>query len=175
MNKAKKTWGFPKWGDYGSDRDTTSVRLCDYHGCEKRGEHPAPKSAYTEDKWWFCEEHAGEYNKNWNFFDGMKDAEAKAYAKREQQKDAGFKASDHWAWGGAVDEMGFNKLEQEAFAELEMEPTRELADIKKQYRVMAKKYHPDLNKGKAKAEEKFQRLSFAYEALRGRLEAFTKS
>ena len=175
MISKKYSWGFPKWGDYGSDRDATHVRLCDYHGCEERGEHRAPKSAYTEEKWWFCEEHAAQYNKNWNFFQGMKDADARAYAKRERQKGAGYNKSEHWSWGGATDELGFNKMEQEAFAELEMEPTRVPADVKKQYRVMAKKHHPDLNKNNPQAEQKFQRLTFAYEVLKGRLEAFTKS
>ena len=175
MTQTKKSWGFPKWGDYGSDRDAARVRLCDYHGCEKRGEHPAPKSAYTEDKWWFCEEHAAEYNKNWNFFEGMKDEEARAYAKREKKTGEGFTKSRHWAWGGETDEHGFTKIEQEAFAELELEPTKSLADVKKQYRKLAKKHHPDVNKGNKEAEEKFQRLTFAYEALKGRLEAFRKA
>ena len=38
-------------------------------------------------------------------------------------------------------------------------------DIKKQYRKLAKKYHPDMNPGNKKAEEKFKEISEAYEVL----------
>ncbi len=39
------------------------------------------------------------------------------------------------------------------------------ADIKKQYRELAKKYHPDTNSGSKQAEDKFKIISEAYETL----------
>jgi len=175
MAGLKKNWGFPRWGEYGTDRDTAQIKLCDYQGCKKKGEHPAPKSPHTDEKWFFCADHAAEYNKNWNFFEGMKDEEARAYAKREKQKSSGFAKADAWGWGGKVDEFGFTKVERDAFAELELEPPATLKEIKGQYRKLAKKYHPDLNKGDETADKKFQRLTFAYEVLKGRLSSFSKS
>ena len=39
------------------------------------------------------------------------------------------------------------------------------ADIKKAYRSMAKKYHPDMNPGDAEAEAKFKEVNEAYAVL----------
>ena len=39
------------------------------------------------------------------------------------------------------------------------------ADIKKAYRSLAKKYHPDVNPGDATAEAKFKEVNEAYEVL----------
>jgi molecular chaperone DnaJ len=39
------------------------------------------------------------------------------------------------------------------------------ADIKKAYRKLAQKHHPDANAGDSKAEEKFKEVSAAYDVL----------
>ena len=43
--------------------------------------------------------------------------------------------------------------------------TADEAEIKKAYRVLAKKYHPDMNPGDAEAEKKFKEASEAYAVL----------
>jgi molecular chaperone DnaJ len=39
------------------------------------------------------------------------------------------------------------------------------ADIKKAYRRLARKHHPDVNPGDASAQKKFQEIAGAYEVL----------
>lgn len=175
MSQFKNNWGFPRWSEYRTERGASEIKMCDFQGCEQKGEHPAPKSPHTEEKWWFCADHAAEYNKGWNFFEGMKDEEAKAYAKAERQKSGSYAKADAWGWGGKVDEHGLTRIERDAFAELELEPPAPLTAIKKQYRLLAKKFHPDLNRGDTEAEKKFQRLTFAYEILKAKPGGFTKS
>ena len=49
---------------------------CDWPGCRVAGVARAPKSReLMHEHYLFCQRHAGEYNKNWDFFAGMNDAE----------------------------------------------------------------------------------------------------
>src|ERR1700752_81859 len=38
-------------------------------------------------------------------------------------------------------------------------------DLKKAYRKLARKYHPDINPGNKEAEERFKEISFAHDVL----------
>jgi hypothetical protein len=52
---------------------------CDWPECRKAGAARAPKSReHLNEHYWFCQAHAAEYNKNWDFFAGMTDAEQRA-------------------------------------------------------------------------------------------------
>ncbi len=48
---------------------------------------------------------------------------------------------------------------------LEIEKTATIEEIKKSYRKLAMKYHPDRNKGDKEAEEKFKKINEAYSVL----------
>ena len=86
-------WGFPRWRGYGSAREAQKVRLCDRHGCDKPGDCPAPKSPNSKDRWYFCATHAGEYNRGWNYFEGLSEEEAKAREAEERRDASGYTAS----------------------------------------------------------------------------------
>jgi molecular chaperone DnaJ len=54
---------------------------------------------------------------------------------------------------------------RDLYADLGVKRTASADEIKKAYRKLARKYHPDVNPGNKEAEEKFKRVSFAYDAL----------
>jgi molecular chaperone DnaJ len=56
-------------------------------------------------------------------------------------------------------------LEKDYYKVLGVPKDAPTADIKKAYRKLARQFHPDANKGDAKAEEKFKEISEAYDVL----------
>jgi molecular chaperone DnaJ len=56
-------------------------------------------------------------------------------------------------------------LEKDFYKVLNVSKTASADDIKKSYRKLARKYHPDANKGDPKAEERFKEISEAYNVL----------
>jgi len=54
---------------------------------------------------------------------------------------------------------------RDLYADLGVKRTATAEEIKKAYRKLARKHHPDVNPGNREAEEKFKRISFAYDAL----------
>ena len=52
------------------------------------------------------------------------------------------------------------------YSSLGLNKSASSAEVKKAYRNLAKKYHPDRNQGDAKAETKFKEISEAYEVLK---------
>ena len=56
-------------------------------------------------------------------------------------------------------------LEKDYYKALGVAKTAKPAEIKAAYRKLARKYHPDANKGDSSAEERFKEISEAYSVL----------
>lgn len=158
-------WGFPRWRGYGSERGATRVRLCDREGCNEPGDRPAPKSPNSPERWYFCETHAGEYNRSWNYFEGLSAEEAAAREANERQTAAGYSDAKHYAWGGPGDGTR-SRDEMRALDVLDLESDASFEEIKATWRRLAKANHPDLKPGDAEAAKRFQAVQTAYEVLR---------
>lgn len=159
-------WGFPRWRSYADKgRDAARIRLCDREGCNEPGDRPAPKAPNSPERWHFCEAHAAEYNKNWDYFANLSAAEAAAREADERRGANGFKQSAHWQWGGPGDGSR-SREEMRALSVLDLDSDSSFADIKAAHRRLAKESHPDLKPGDEEAAKRFQAVQAAYDVLR---------
>ncbi len=59
-----------------------SSQACEWSGCNGQGCYLAPKGRGKDGEYYrFCLEHVRQYNKNYNYFNGMSDAEVYAFQK----------------------------------------------------------------------------------------------
>lgn len=172
-------------------KDNKFTRKCDHPGCEKEGEYRAPKNRNLDDYYWFCLEHVSEYNKSWNFYEGMSIEEIEA----ENKKDETWQGKT-WKFGISLDKLAksgklddpfeiyskymkgssyksstrrpvnpLSKKEQEALQIFNLSYPFTKEELRKKYKTLVKKHHPDLNAGSKEAEEKFKTISVAYSIL----------
>ncbi|MCC3860283.1 DnaJ domain-containing protein [Pseudemcibacter aquimaris] len=159
-----KSWTFPRWGDYHTEKEPISVRLCDYEGCDEPGDYPAPKAPDSKEKWYFCQPHVAEFNKNWNYFDGLSREEAMKRAQEEMRKAKGYRSAG--TFDDAPKTYGKEERRADALEILDLDDDATDAEIKSSYRRLAKQYHPDTNLGDAESAIKFQQVKAAYEVLK---------
>lgn len=158
-------WGFPRWRSYGGERAAQQVRLCDRHGCDEPGDRPAPKAPNKPERWYFCERHAAEYNRNWNYFEGLSAEDAAEREAGERRDAGGYQNAGHYGWGGPGDGSR-SRDEMRALEVLEVESDSDFEEVKSAYRRLAKANHPDVAPGDSEAAARFQAVQAAYEVLR---------
>ena len=158
-------WGFPRWRSYGKGREAAKIRLCDREGCTQPGDRPAPKAPNSKERWYFCEAHAAEYNKNWNYFAGLTAEEAARRASEEESGASAFRKSAHWGWGGPGD-GNRSRDEMRALDALELESDADFKAVKAAHRRLVKETHPDANPGDEEAAKKFKQVQAAYDVLK---------
>ncbi len=180
-----------------SDELPPEEKQCDWAGCTNMGGCKAPKSPERlRDYFNFCQAHAREYNKNWNFFSGMSDADITEWqvgarhghrptwdvrkntgerAKANKKKVAGgtnATSEGYEMFGDGKEEMAvqprrrLTKMQIKALNDLGLDETATKADARKRYTQLVKQLHPDANQGKRNTEESFQRVVSAMKVLK---------
>jgi len=152
-------------------------RTCDYPGCTKKGEYKAPKDKNLKEYYWFCLDHVQEYNKKWNYYDGSEKKEdsekRRSHMHFKSRVRYNFK-DDFGIFGEYIHDHNYapiggvyySREERKYIKIMELtEDSLDLSSLKKQYKKLAKKYHPDANRGDKEMEEKFKQLSTAYNHL----------
>jgi hypothetical protein len=158
-------------------------QLCEHTGCALTGEYRAPRSpSQLRDYLWFCLEHVRAYNTQWNYYAEMDD----------EQLEEDRRATAYWhrpTWplnggrptSGMRDPFGFFEDEEpesvrrntelpdspytEALAIMDLSPPVTPEAIKRRYKELVKKHHPDANGGDKQAEERFKAINQAYATL----------
>lgn len=158
-------WGFPRWRSYAKGREAARIRLCDREGCQEVGDRPAPKAPNRPERWYFCQAHAAEYNKGWDYFAGLSPEEAARRAAAENQGNSGFRQSAQWQWAGPGDGSR-SRDEMRALAILGVDTDADFKAIKAAHRKQVKQSHPDANPGNAEAAKRFKEVQAAYDVLK---------
>ena len=141
------------------------MRLCDRHGCEERGDCPAPKSPNSPERWYFCQEHAAEYNRGWNYFEGLSAEEAAAREADETRDTSGYAEAKHYGWGGPGDGSR-SRDEMRALDVLELDSDADFEMVRAAWRRLAKENHPDVRPNDEEAAKRFRAIQAAYDVLR---------
>lgn len=180
--------------------DHSGVRICENEDCGEPGEFRAPRlrlfdRGEAQDYQWLCLSHIREFNKSWNFFDGMSKTEVLRYkneditghrptwklgsrsAKSPKEfcyddpfdlnRDAEFSSARNGHKSGDRNNTGpfADEKGRDALATLNLRPQSSLQEIKKRHKELVKKYHPDLNGGDKFAEEVLKNINQAYTHL----------
>lgn len=160
------------------------IKKCDHPGCTKAGTCRAPKTRELKDYWFFCQEHAAEYNKNWNYYADMTPEEIEADWETQvfgsPLKDKNKANADEADYINFLNDFltGRNTFDKtppktktptnvvSALKIFDLPISATWREISTRYRVLAKKHHPDTAKDKKNAEKEFTKISAAYEVLK---------
>ena len=191
MRRVKLKEKSPEFDDESVKKPNT--RCCDIDGCNEDGLFRAPRDRNLSSYYTFCQKHVSDYNRAWNFFDGMSDADVQnhvysslfgdrptwKYAPNRNMEDDlrdkafGFRNADHAERVEAEKERRRRERminpqtpEGEAMQIMELSPPLSMDALKSQYKKLAKQYHPDVNKNDPEAEEKLKDINMAYTVLR---------
>ena len=163
--------------------------ICDWNNCNNIGEYKAPVEKDNSKKYrMLCLKHVREFNKNWNYFEGMNDGQIYDFLKSDMtwhKPTQSFNSSDNFfkiLWNnalkdeinkynvnGRLDHMNqfkFNNNDIKAFSILGVSVGIKWERVQEKFKKLVKKFHPDMNAGNKKYEEKLKVITLAYTQLK---------
>ena len=171
--------------------------MCEWPGCVKPARHKAPKGRGAEGQFHnYCTAHVQEYNKTYNYFEGMKDndvagfqkdsqtghrptwklgqnaaAANNAYANINGMRRKARNVNDPYGMFTAAQETekptrSLRRGELKALNTLGLDETATADMAKAQYKKLVKRLHPDANGGSRANEETLKNVIHAYDTLR---------
>ena len=163
--------------------------ICDWNNCNNLGEYKAPIERDNSKKYrLLCLEHIKEFNKNWNYFENMNDSEIIDFIKADMtwhKPTQNFSAQDNFfkiLWNNALKEdlikngidkrqiklahFNFSDKDLKAFEILGLDVSINWENIRSKFKKLVKKFHPDMNLGNKKFEEKLKVITLAYTQLK---------
>ena len=163
--------------------------ICDWNNCNEIGSYKAPIEKDNSKKFrMLCLEHVKEFNKNWNYFSGMNDQQVMDFLKSDMiwhKPTQSFSSSDNFfkiLWNNALKDdeqkinnfkdfdymkkFRFNSQDFQAFTILNIPAGIEWKKIQEKFKALVKKFHPDINSGNKKYEEKLKLITLAYTQLK---------
>lgn len=163
-----------------------SIRCCDMPGCKGQGDHRAPKDRSLNEYFWFCLDHVQEYNAAWDFFAGMQPIDMEKHIVESLYGDRPTWRSDiyrgleselkrkiHDAYHFTEEQPDSEEKriptgnpEIDALSVLGLQPPAPFNAVKKRYRELVKKYHPDHNPPNAETEDLIKQVNMAYTILK---------
>ena len=130
---------------------------------------------------YYCIEHIRDFNKSWNFFEGLTEEEFENEIRKSTTWDRpswkfgtsnyNKKINDPFNFFNDIEDTKFSKKKVDSkllssWKLLELNPTTNIEAVKKQYKSLAKKWHPDKNlKLKDDASDMFVKITNAYKVI----------
>ena len=172
--------------DFSFDDPSPPPIKCDHLNCKEVGEFKAPKSpARLNDYYWFCLEHVRAYNLSWNFYKLMSQEEIErsirddetwqrptwrfgqkfsyAYSNEFQSRFKSFMDDESLPFNHVVP---LHKDQTQALALFDLAYPFDAHTLKKKFKVLAKKHHPDMNQGSIESEQLFKKINISYNILK---------
>lgn len=165
---------------------------CSWPDCDDHGTFPAPAEPRSREKRFFCKQHIAEHNRNYNFFEGMTDEDADAYRRGTitghrptwalgTRRARGTNQTD-WQFQDPLEllEPSLRREAKEAAPRgkyvspgqkraldlLDLDERADAKAVRQNYKLLLKRYHPDMNGGERHYEDELNRVIQAYNYLK---------
>ena len=166
--------------------------ICDWNKCNEIGLYKAPVERDNSKKFrLLCLEHIKIFNKTWNYFADMDEREIESFIKSDltwHKPTKSFSSSENFfkiLWRNTLDDKInffeksysknfkktiFSEKDKHAMEVLGVNREAKWPDIKKKFKTLVKKYHPDKNRGSKKYEDLLKKITLAYSQLKVTME-----